>query len=381
MTGSEISNPFTDSDVQLMLRDSLQRLLDRHYSAHSRETIAAGKEGWSREIWQEFADLGVLALAVPEASGGICAATRDLWAATETMGRSLVVEPYTETAVAAAALIDQLDLGAAGGERLQAIFEGRSISVLAGGVVPDDAANGEPAGVTAEPVGDGFVLHGTSSFVAGAPCADDLLVLAALEGETAIFLVEPAAAGVGLRPFRTLDGRPCAHIDFDAVAVVHAALLGRGDAAERALRHAAMLRLVAHGGEATGLMRAAVDASVEHARTREQFGQPIGRFQALQHRLVDMHVAQREVSALGEALAFAVDTLGSDHHETARWAAAMRQRLATSGQAVGEGAIQIHGGMGMSEELPVGAMLRRLRAIAIQEGGRSRALDDFRALA
>lgn len=379
MTDSNLSNPLGDTDVQAMLRNSVQRLLERHYTLQARKTIIEGEEGWSRDMWRELADLGLLALAVPEESGGIGTTLRDIWIVAEQMGRHLVIEPFAEVAVVAAALIAALDTSEARGSRLESIFEGRSISVLADGGAADDGAAVENADISAKRVGHGYVLSGVRTYVVGAPWADELLILASLEGETAIFSLDPTAHGVRLRAFRTLDGRACAHIYLDAAEVESAALLGTGERADQALRHAALLGLVANAGEATGIMRRAVDASVEHARTREQFGQPIGKFQALQHRLVDMHVAQREVSALGEVLTAMMERLGSENRETARYAAALRSRVAESGQAVGEAAIQIHGGMGMSEELPVGAMLRRLRAIAIQQGGVRRALDDFLA--
>lgn len=348
------SNPFRDTEVQAMVRDSLRRLLARSYDHAARAGILERADGWSREIWTELAELGLLAMGIGEAAGGIGSGARDISVVSEELGRHLLIEPYCEVAVVAANLIAALEPAESREEKVAALVSGQTVAILANGL--DEA-------MVAKRHGSAFHLSGSNHFIVGAPWADELLIVALLDGEPAVFRVKRDAPGVSLQCFRTLDSRNCAHLDLDAELEADA-LLATGECVVPALRHAALLRLVAHAGEAAGIMRQAVDATIAYARTREQFGQPIGRFQVLQHRIVDMHVAQREMAALVDALAIAIDSV--DEEETLRWAAATRHRLTTSARAVGEEAVQIHGGMGMSEELPIGHQLRRLVAIGIQ---------------
>jgi alkylation response protein AidB-like acyl-CoA dehydrogenase len=242
---------------------------------------------------------------------------------------------------------------------------------IAGGEAMVAFAFAEPAGrfnladlaTSAKKSGANYVLSGQKAVVIGAPWADQLLVTARSAGGrrdesgVSVFLVDKASKGVSMRDYPTVDGSRASEITFENVEVPAERLIGAADGGLKLVERAVDEAIAAHAAEATGAMKVLVDATVEYSKTRKQFGVPIGKFQVLQHRMVDMFVNLEQSVSI--TLAVTLRLNGSDD-ERAKAASAAKVQIGKSGRFVGQGAVQIHGGMGMTDELNVGHYFKRL---------------------
>lgn len=345
---------------------TVERFLAQRYSFEARKRILASPEGWSREVWEEMAGLGLLALQVPEAHGGMAPATVETMLALGAMGRALVLEPFVSSAVLGTAVLRALGSPAQQAAELPAMAEGKRV------VVPACFERGgrwELARVetSAARAGGGWALRGRKAVAQHAPCADALLVSArtaggeAEEAGVSVFLVPRGAPGLTLAPCRTLDGQPAADVLLEGVQVPADALVGPEGGALPALSAAFDLGVAALCAEAVGALQAALDATVEYTRTRKQFGVPIGKFQALQHRMAEMliHVEQaRSMSTLAALRAASPDARA---RRTA--VSAAKVLVGQACRAVGQQAVQLHGGMGVTDELPVSHLFKKLTTL------------------
>ncbi|MCW7536356.1 acyl-CoA dehydrogenase [Aquabacterium sp. A7-Y] len=362
---------FNLSEEQQLLEDTVRRFVAGEYGFERRRAIRDAGQGIDRQVWSQMAELGLLALHVPEAHGGLDAGAVETMLVMQALGEGLVLEPYLASAVIATEL-----LRSAGSEAQQA----RWLPALAGGecvaVTAHDEAPGRGADLhvetRAEREGDGYVLSGRKSVVLHANAADLLIVSARTAGEAgdrhgiSLFLVPRKAAGLTLRDYPTVDGLRAAEIVLDRVRVSSADRLGEEGQAWEALSRALDIGLAALCAEAVGVIKAAVDATVEYLQTRQQFGQPIGRFQALQHRAADllMHYEQaRSMSILA-----AVRCRDADAAERARVLSAAKVVVGRACRYVSQQAVQLHGGMGMTDELIVSHQFKRLMAIELSAG-------------
>jgi len=358
------------TEEQRILQDSVERMLKSNYDFDTRCGIAAGEEGWSRKHWQKFVDLGLLAAPFSEESGGLGGGPIATMIILEAFGRHLVVEPYFETVVLAGGLIETLGSEAQRHDLLAGLIWGRTIWTPA----LLEARSGQDlnaVSTTAERQGDSYVLRGAKVVVVAAPWADHLIVSARTSGSwrdqqgISLFIVDGHAPNVHLQSFKTLDGRRAAEIKFEGVRVPAGHLLGPEGAAVAALERCRQWAIAAQCAEAIGAIRELNKATLEYTKTRKQFGVPLSSFQVLQHRMVDMFIAQEEAIAITYALNAAL-AHGSD--DIAKLASAAKAKVGEAGRYVGEQAVQLHGGMGMSNELKVGHYLKRLVAINIQYG-------------
>ena len=365
---------------QQLLADTVQRFLSQEYGFEARRKILKSREGWSREIWSRLAEMGLLSLQVPEAHGGMAPATVETLLTMSAMGRALVVEPFLSSAIVATALLRDLGSPEQQERLLPALAAGERIAVPAHG---EEGARYDLQRVAtaARREGGGFVLRGRKAVVLHAPAADLLLVSARTAGAPdeargiSLFLVPRDAAGVQLVPYPTIDGHRAAEVALDGVRLPADALLGAEGEAFGALSAAFDLGLAALCAEASGALQATLDTTIEYAKTRKQFGVPIAKFQVLQHRMTDMlmHVEQaRSMSYLAAMSAEAAD------------AGARRRSLSAAkvvvGQAcrfVGQQAVQIHGGMGVSDEVAVSHYFKRLLAIEVSLGDTEHHLEQF----
>jgi alkylation response protein AidB-like acyl-CoA dehydrogenase len=366
---------FTFSDEQLLFRDALRRYLDREYPFDARQKIVASAAGVNDTHWRAFAELGMLALPVPEAQGGFDGDPVDMLVVMQELGRALVVEPYWATAAG----IEALRLGAQQGSDVAAgLLEraGRGESKLA-------VAFSEPHArydlfdlrTTAKSAADTFTLEGTKSMVQHGAQADHWIVPARLDGEVALFIVGKDAANVRVTEYRTIDGQRAATLVFERTPATR--LGGRESGAatlQRIADHACFLLCA----EALGLLDALHLATVAYSRERQQFGTPIGRFQALQHRMVDMliHIEQaRSITYLAAA------HVRSDDADTrARAISAAKARVGQAARFVGQQAVQLHGGMGVTNELPAAHSFKRLSIIETTLGDVDHHLARFASL-
>src|ERR1700722_8494459 len=294
---------FALSEEQIMLRDGAARYLEEHYSFDQRRRLLERDDGFSESQWRRFADMGWLALPVPEDCGGLGGSLVDISLLSEGMGEFLVVEPFATTTILCAHLIDACDDTRRRADLLGAISSGELRVALAHG---EDGTRYDlnRAFVRARTASQGFALTGRKISVWDAPSAHHLIVSAAVDGgqRFALFLVARDAPGLTRHDYRLIDGTQCADVDLQSVPAT--LLLSGQQAAERLDEAADRLALV-RVAEALGIMEQVLDLTADHLRNRSQFGQPLARFQALQHRLAEMFVEVQEVrSALYRGLAY-----------------------------------------------------------------------------
>ncbi|MDB5657002.1 MAG: pimeloyl-CoA dehydrogenase small subunit [Tardiphaga sp.] len=360
--------PFTEE--QELLRNSVQRLLKDEYDFDVRRRIVAGEDGWSRAHWKKFAEMGLLAAPFAEEFGGSGDGPLATMIVMQEFGRRLVVEPYFETVVLAGGLIESEGTATQRLEHLAGIGAGEVIWALAW-AEPRSRYDMNEVATSARRDGDGYVLSGAKAAVVGAPWADRLIVSARTSGDrrdrhgVSLFIVDRQAAGLHLQSFKTIDGRRAAEVTLNDVRVPAAGLLGGegdGTAILEACRDRAIGALCA---EAVGAMSELNTATLAYAKTRKQFGVALGTFQVLQHRMVDMFIAHQEALSLMQHLTL---SLASGNVSPTRLASGTKSRVGYAARFVGEQAIQLHGGMGMSDELDVGHYFKRIGAIDIQFG-------------
>ena len=355
------------TEEQELLRSSVQRLLRDHYDFDARRKIVASEEGFSRRQWESFAELGLLAAPFAEDAGGLGGGPLATMIIMHEFGRHLVVEPFVETIVLAGSLIEQ----AGSEEQKQAfipdIIAGTNLWALAW---TEKGSRFDPAKVTttARREGKDYVLTGEKTAVVAAPWADHLIISARTSGHgherdgVSLFVVDRRAANLDLQSFKTIDGRRAAEI---SLRNVRGRLLGRegeGVAALEACRDRAVGALCA---EAVGAMGELNSATLEYSKTRKQFGTAIGSFQVLQHRMVDMFIAHQEALSLMQHLNL---SLSNGEAGVSRLASGAKSKIGYAGRYVADQAVQLHGGMGMTDELNIGHYFNRFSSINIQFG-------------
>lgn len=357
---------FSFSEEQGLLQDSIQRYIQNSYTFDARQKILKSEDGFSLENWATFAELGWLALPFKEESGGFGGSAVETMIMMEEFGKGLVVEPYVSTVIMAGSVIE------AGGTSehiegvLADIIAGTKFASLAY-VEPQARFNLADVTTTAKAEGDGYVINGFKGVVLGGPSADVLIVPARTSGDQkdesgiTLFLIEASANGISKRDYPTIDGFQASEINLDQVTVAASAVLGEVDKGLGLLELGINNGILAVGAEAVGAMEVLYKTTVEYCKTREQFGQPIGKFQVLQHRMVDMFMEHEQAKSLLYMAALRMSE--GDEVEALKAVSALKVQIGKGGRFVGQNAIQLHGGMGMTDELNVGHYFKRLTAI------------------
>jgi alkylation response protein AidB-like acyl-CoA dehydrogenase len=370
---------FELNDEQRALQDTLQRFAQRDYGfERRREILRSG--GFSREAWRALADIGVLALNVPEAHGGLAGnggSPIETLVAQQALGAALVVEPVLSSAVVATSLIAELSDDAMQAQWLPELASGERIAVLAH-FEPASRFDDARIATTLEQSGDGYELSGRKAVVLHAGVADDLLVSAVDGHGVSLLRVARDAKGLVIKPYPTIDGQQAAEIELNEIALPADALIGARGQALPAIQAALDFGLAALCAEAVGVMDATVAATVEYLKTRQQFGQPIGRFQALQHRTADMLIHLEQARSL--SLLAATRCRLPDGRERRRILSAAKVTVGQACRFIGQQAVQLHGGMGMTDELIVSHYFKRLTAIELSLGDTDTHLQRFAAL-
>ena len=355
---------FSFTEEQTLLRNSVARYLADNYKFEDWRKFTRGEAGRDPKHWTQFAELGLLAAPLPEAHGGLGGDALSTLIVMEEFGRALVVEPYVPTVVVGGGLIERSGSDALKEEFLPKIAGGETIMAFAF-AEPKGRYNLADLTTTAKKSGGNYVLSGRKSVVIGAPWADTLIVTARTGGGqrdakgVSVFLVDKNAKGVSSHDFPTVDGARASEITFENVEVPAARLIGAADEGLPLVERAADDAIAAHCAEATGAMKMLVDATVEYSKQRKQFGVPIGKFQVLQHRMVDMFVNYEQAVSITLMVTLNL----ADEAERAKAASAAKVQIGRSGRFVGQNAIQLHGGMGMTDELNVGHYFKRLTMI------------------
>ena len=359
---------FNYTEEQLALQDTLRRFYARDYSFDHRRALTKSAEGFDRAAWKTFADFGILALPFAEDFGGISehgGNAVDTLLVMEMLGRGLALEPYLSTIVLCGGLIRDAGSAAQKQALLPAIAGGELMLALAhheagGRYLVDHVAT------TARPNGSGWQLDGAKAVVLGAPSADKLIVSAREAKGVSLFLVDANSPGVALRTYPTQDGSRAADIRLAGVQVGGEALIGPAGGALPVIERALDYANAALCAEAVGIMAALNEITLDYLKTRKQFGVPIGKFQALQHRMADMVIATEQARSMATLAAVRVDS--ADTAERSRSVAAARAYVGAQARFVGQQAVQLHGGMGVVDELNVSHYFKRLTMIGLTFG-------------
>ncbi len=374
---------FERTEEGRQLADSIARFVERDYDFDARRRIIASGEGYGRDAWKTMVDLGLAGLLLPVEVGGFGGGAMDAMPVMEAIGEALIVEPYLPTVGLGAQLIARAGTTAQKQRILPAIISGDLTLAFA---QSERAARYDLGhiGTRAARRGSGYVLDGEKSVVVHGEHADMLLVSARTGGDVsdgsgiAVFLVDRKAPGIAIHGYRTLDGLRAADIAFDAVPVADDALIGdsgNGLALIEAVIDYATALVCA---EAVGAIRYANDATLEYLKTRKQFGVTIGSFQALQHRMVDLYIEYEQVKSMASLACASVDR-EADPRARKRVVSAAKVRVADACRRVSQESVQLHGGMGMSDEVKVSHTFRRLTMIAQQFGDAEHHLERFAA--
>ena len=366
------------SEERRILRDTAARFIRERYDMKTRHALAASAEGFSRELWSDFAELGLVAALLPPEVGGLGGSGEDILVVMEEIGRGLVIEPFLATAVLGGSLIATL-----GSEDHKAVLE----EVMAGTRLLA-FAHGEPESryslselrTRAARSGGGWLLNGRKSVVLNGDSADLLVVSARMSGAPddeeglALFLLDAAAPGVTRRGYATVDGGRAAEIELRDVRLTDACLLGEPGRAFPAIEQAVGRGLLALCAEALGVMEVCRDTTLDYLRTRQQFGVPIGKFQALQHRMVDVCL---EIEQARSAVMAAAGKLDAPRPERERALSAAKNLVGRVGRLVAEESIQLHGGIAMTWDYALPHFAKRLTMIDHQLGDADHHLERF----
>ena len=361
---------FALTEEQGMLQDSVSRFIDNDYDFEKRQKIAESEAGYSAELWGTFAELGWTSVPFAEEDGGFGGGPIELMLMMEQFGRGLVVEPFLANVVLAGGVLRRVADAEQKTQWLSPIIDGSRQAAFAF-AEPQSRHVLADVKTTALESDDGYRLNGKKALVINGGRADFIIVVARSSGDQkdesglSLFVVDAAAQGVSRHSYPMVDGHQAAEITLQDVLVPATACLGEAGNAFATIQSVIDEATLAVCAEASGIMQAMLSRTLEYAKNRVQFGVPIGSFQALQHRMVDMLMACEQTRSL---LLWAAMVNSEGGADAARSISALKYLIGTSGRKVGQEAVQIHGGMGVSWEVDVAHYFKRLTAIEILFG-------------
>ncbi len=361
---------FAFTEEQDMFRDALARLLREQYTFDTRRAVTGSESGWRPEFWAQLGEMGMLAAPFSEEDGGFGGGAVETMIIMEELGKAIAVEPFLPSIVCGGGFLKHGGSADQKAEYLPGVVSGERVLAF---------AHGEPGGrydlghvtTSAKADGSGFVLNGHKAVVIGAPWASDLIVTARTAGGPrdaagiSVFIVAKDTPGITTRDYATVDGRRASDVYFENVAIGGDALIGELDNGLPLIEHIADEAVAALCAEACGAMEVTRLTTLDYAKQRKQFGKAIGEFQVLQHRMADMFIETQQAISMAY---LATIKLGDPAAERQKAVSAAKVRIGQAATFVGQAAIQIHGGMGMTDELAVGSYFKRL-SILTQEFG------------
>jgi pimeloyl-CoA dehydrogenase small subunit len=356
---------FDLSEEQRLLKDSIEGLLADSYDFEQRKKYAQEKGGWSKAIWGKLAEQGLLGLPFAEADGGFGGGPVETMIVMEALGRALVLEPYLATVVLGGGFLRHGGSAAQKQKYLPSIIDGSKTLAFAQ-LEKDSRYDLADVSTTAKKKGDGWVIDGEKFVVLNGASADTLIVSARTKGNQSdrtgigLFLVPADAKGVSIKGYPTQDAQHAADITFSGVEVGADAAIGDPENALPLIERVVDEARIAMCAEAVGAMDESLKTTVEYLKTRKQFGVTIGSFQTLQHRAADMFVFLEQARSMAMLAAMATDF---DDKERAKAVAAAKVQIGKSLKFVGQQAIQLHGGIGMTMEAKIGHYFKRLTMI------------------
>ena len=355
---------FSFTEEQSMLRDTVAAYLADHYDFDKRRAAVGKEPGWRPDVWKAFAEeLGILGAPFSEELGGLGGGPIDNMVVMEEFGKALVVEPYLGTVVIGGGFLKHSGHAGAA-DLIGGIIEGKNIFAFAQ-AEPQGRYNLASVTTTAKKDGAGWVLNGHKAVVIGAPFATHLIVTARTGGGErdaqgiSVFLVEKGAKGVTTRDYPTVDGNRASEVYFENVSVGADALIGPADHGLPLVEKVVDEAIAATCAEACGVLRKLHEGTLEYTKQRKQFGAPISSFQVLQHRMVDMFINVEQAVSM----TYMANIKVGDDAERAKAASAAKVQIGKACRFVGQNAIQLHGGMGMTDEMAIGHYFKRATMI------------------
>ncbi len=357
---------FELSSEQSLLKDSVDRFVQDNYEFNARRELVAGDTGYSEENWKLFAEMGWLGLPFAEESGGFGGSAVDVAIIMESFGEGLVLEPYLSTVLLGGRLLELAGSDEQKEYHLPALIEG-GLHLALGYAEPQSRFDLFDVSTEAKASGDGYVLNGRKSVVYHAATADKIIVSCRTSGARrdrdgiSLFLVDAEAKGLTRKDYRTLDGQRASDLILEDVEVGATDLVGVEGGGYAVLETVIDIAICAAGAEAVGAMRKVNEITTDYVKTRKQFGAAIGDNQVVKHRLADMLIEQEQSKSMADMAAMRMDLNGEGR---ARTASATKARIGAAAKFVGEQGIQLHGGIGMTDEYPIGHYYKRLMSIA-----------------
>ena len=371
---------FSFTEEQTLLRDTLSAYLADHYDFDKRRAAIASPAGWRPEVWHAFAqELGILGASFAEDAGGLGGGATEVMVVMEEFGKALVVEPYLGTVVIGGGFLK------ATGDKpglIGDIIEGKATMAFAW-AEPRGRYRLHDLSVTARKDGSGWALDGQKAVVVGAPWASHLIVTARTGGDrrdrggVSVFLVAKDAKGVTTRDYPTVDGARASEVTFESVTVGPEGLIGEAGEALPLIEQVVDEAIAASCAEACGVLRRLHEGTIDYTRQRKQFGAPISSFQVLQHRMVDMFMALEQAVSMTY---MAHIKLGEPAAERSKAVAAAKVQIGRACRFVGQNAIQLHGGMGMTDEMAIGHYFKRAMALESLFGSTDHHLSRYETL-
>jgi alkylation response protein AidB-like acyl-CoA dehydrogenase len=364
---------FDYNEEQQLLADSVRRFLAKDYTFEARRKIVSSKEGWSPAVWAQLAEMGLTGLPFSPDFGGFGGGAVDLMGVMEAAGDAMLVEPYLPTIGLGAQFVARAGSDAQKKAILPGVVEGK-LKLAFAHTEKGARYNLAKVDAQAKKAGSGWEITGEKFVVLGAPAAEKFVVSAKTDKGLSLFLVD--AKNVRIKPYVTLDEQRAGDVSFSKAP---GELLGAEGGALPVIEEVVDFATALICAEAVGAMKFACDTTLEYLKTRKQFGVPIGTFQALQHRMVDMYVSYEQAKSMACLAASKADG-ATDAKDRARAISAAKIKIADNCRHISQEAIQLHGGMGMTEEMKVSHTFRRLTMIAQQFGDAEHHLARFAKL-
>ena len=356
---------FTFNEEQSLIQDQVDQFVQKEYDWETRQSLSNSELGFGEDNWKKFAELGWLGISVSEDSGGFGGSAIESMLIMEAFGKGLVVEPFLETVIMAGGLIDDHGSDQQKSSFLEPAIAGEMHLALAY-AEPQSRFNLSDVVTEAKADGDNFIINGYKSVVMNGPSADQIIVSARTSGTQldengiSLFIIDANASGLDKTNYKTVDGKRASDLTFENVSVSKENLIGDQDKGFEILDSAIDKAILAISAEAVGAMEVLYKTTVEYTKTREQFGTAIGKFQVLQHRMVDMFMEYEQC----KSLLYMATMKHEEKAEDAKKAiSGLKYQVGKAGKFIGQQAVQLHGGMGVTDELNVGHYFKRLTTV------------------
>ena len=357
------------NDEQIMLREQIQKFCESEYDFYKREDIVKSDDDFDSNVWKLFAEQGWLSMPFSEESGGLGFGAIELSILFEEFGKALVIEPYLATVVLSGTLLDKSSYKSKN-ELIEKICAGEIHISLA---YAEADKNYDYSSVTTN-INSNNVLNGTKTLVLNGANANNFIVTCSKDDNLNLVIVDASSKGVSMNSFSTIDGQSCSEISFENVQLDDSSIIASGTGALELLKETINLATLCVSAEAVGCMESCYTKTLEYTKTREQFGQPISSFQVLQHRMVDMFIESELAKSL---LIKAMLEVNNNSDEMYKHVSGLKSYVGKSGKFSAKEAVQLHGGMGVSEEMMIGHYLKKMISIDALFGNADHHLKTF----